>query len=107
VFSTPLITFYDTLRLVNAGLSLAVIFVTAWAITRRGMPWDQRVRFLGTPIVAVAFIGSNLASLGTPSALPWVLPAIVVGMSVYLVGVGVFVVRSRQDDRTPGGRHAE
>lgn len=107
MFSTPLVAFYDSLRLVNAALSLIVVFTTAFVLVRPGIPWDQRARFLGTPIIAVAFIGANLAALGTPSSLPWVLPLIVVGMSVYLAGTVVFVVRSRRAEQAPGGRHGE
>jgi len=107
VFGSPLIAFYDTLRLINAALSLIVVGATTLAVTQRGMAWDQRLRFLGTPVIAVAFIGGNLAALGTLSSLPWVLPLIVAGMALYLVGVVVFLVRSRRAGQAPGGRHAE
>lgn len=103
MFATPAVAVFDALRIIAASLSLLIIGLTPYAITRPSVTWHQRLRFLGSALLGSAIVGAYLESLGTLPSQWWRTPLVTLGILASFVGL---VAHLRTTGlRGPRGRH--
>jgi peptidoglycan/LPS O-acetylase OafA/YrhL len=91
VFSTLYIALYDTLRLLAASAGLFIVATTPYAVTRRGMRWHQRARFVGLALLSGAIIGAYLLALGTVPEFWWRTWLVTAGIVLGMIGTVAYL----------------